>query len=152
MYTGIALSLEKRSINTLGENMPVPNESRFIERIPRRAGDVPIGIVLELEAERAMRIVGRRFIAQRDVFLRHELGVAPFAVVQQAVTKTGCIGRMQGDASGSVRVRHVVISTVQAVAPCAPAHGLRQPLANVILQFHSRDMPQHDRGDVRRLS
>ena len=33
MYTGIGLSLEKHSSNTLGENMPVPNESPCVERI-----------------------------------------------------------------------------------------------------------------------
>ena len=33
MYTGSALSVEKCSSNKPGENMPVPNESPFIERI-----------------------------------------------------------------------------------------------------------------------
>ena len=97
-----------------------------------------------------MRIVRRRLVAQRDVVGRHELLVVPFAVVQQAIAKAQRVGGMDGDAAGAVGVRHREVAAMQAIAPRPPAHRLGEPLVDVVLQLHPGDMPQHDRGDVRR--
>ena len=44
-----------------------PARPGFVKCVPRPTRDVPVGIILELQAERTVRVVRRWLIAQRDV-------------------------------------------------------------------------------------
>ena len=96
-----------------------------------------------------MRIEWRGLVTQGDVVGGNELLVLPFAVVQQAIGEAQGVGGVQGDAAGAVGVGHREAVAVQTVTPGAPPHRLGETHADVILQFHLRDMPQDDRGDMR---
>ena len=109
-----------------------------------------VGVVLKLEAEGAMGIVGRGRVAELDVIGRHELFAFPLSLMKQAVSEAHDIGRVQSGAARAVRVGHVKVSTMQAVAPRAPAHGFGKALIDVILQLHAGDMAQPQGCNVRR--
>ena len=59
----------------------------LIERIARRTRNVAVGVVLELERERTVRIERRRLVAEREVFGRDELLILPATSMREAVPK-----------------------------------------------------------------
>src|SRR4051794_23328162 len=61
--------------------------TRFIECIPRRADDVLIGILLEHQRVRGMRVERRGFVAERHVIGWDKLLLFPFPVMEQTISK-----------------------------------------------------------------
>ena len=104
----------------------------FVEGVARCAGDVGVGVVLELEREGAVGIVFCRLVTECDVVGGDELLVFPFSVVKQAVAEAQGVGGVDGDAASAVGVGHDKVAAMQAIIPCAPAHGLGEALVDVI--------------------
>ena len=105
--------------------------------------------MLELKAEREVRVIGQRLLAELDVVGRDELAVLPASALGEAVAETGGVGGAQGDGAGTVGMGHRDVAAVEAVAPRTPAHRLAEFLVDVGRQFLTCHAAEDHRGDVR---
>jgi len=65
-------------------------------------GDMPIGIVFEHQAVRAVRIEPRHLAALSNVVGWYQLSASPTSVLQQAIAKTQGIGSSHSDAARAI--------------------------------------------------
>ena len=121
----------------------------FPKSVLRGSGHMAIGIVLPLEAEGRVFIVGAPALAFLDVIRRHQLLAFPPAFLCEAITKAHRIRGMKGCAASAIGMRHDEVASMQAVIPGTPTLRLGEALMNVVLQLHAADISQHDAGDVR---
>ena len=51
---------------------------------------------------------------------------------------------MNGDAAGTVGVRHAEVAALQAIAPRLPAHWVAKTRSDEVLKIHSGDVPENE--------
>lgn len=111
-------------------------------------GDVAVGVVLELEAKRSMRVVGEHLVAEGDVLRGDDLLACPLAAACEAVGKAHGIGGMKRGAARAIGVGHQKVAALEAVVPRTPALRLGEARVNVLPKLHARDAAQDHRGDM----